>query len=388
MSLLAVYQGLLAGALLCLAGILALNLLTLRKIPSGARPQSVPFVSILIPARNEGRNIAACLRSVLNQTYPSFEILVYDDGSTDETAGMVEQMAREDFRLRLFRGKELPEGWLGKCFACRELAGKARGEILLFTDADTVHAPQALEAALACLEADGAGLLSVITRLETEGFWEKLILPLVPFIALTYLPFFLAARFKSDKLAMGNGQFMMFRRSVYESIGGHEAVKNALVEDVWLARRVKKAGFSVSMRDASGAVSCRMYRGAREIWQGFSKNLFPAFDYSAAGFSAILLFQILAYVAPYGFVAAGIFFRLDFAVWIFLPLCQIAIAWGMRLAIGERFGFGRLFSLLHGFGMLALTGIALNSAASILWGPGAVWKNRTYQFHPARAQKP
>jgi chlorobactene glucosyltransferase len=384
---LAIYQGVLAGALSFLAGILVLNLFTLRKIARGPGPRSTPFVSVLVPARNEGRNIAACLRSILNQTYPSFEILVYDDGSADDTAAIVGQMAREDFRLWLFRGQELPAGWLGKCFACRELAARARGEILLFTDADTVHAPYAVEAALAALESDGAGLLSVVTRLETEGFWEKLILPLVPFIALTYLPFFLAPRFKSDKLAMGNGQFMMFRRSVYESIGGHEAVKDALVEDVWLARRVKKAGFSVSMRDGSGAVSCRMYRGGREIWEGFSKNLFPAFDYSVAGLSAVLLFQILAYVAPYGFVAAGIFFRLGFTDWVLLPSFQIATAWCMRLAIGERFGFGKFFSFLHGFGILALTVIAVNSAASILWGPGAVWKDRTYQFHPVRARK-
>lgn len=375
-----IYHYLVLAILSFLLAILIGNLIYIKILGPGLQPSRFPLVSILVPARNEERNIEACVRSLLGQDYPDFEVIILDDHSEDGTLEILGRIAEEDSRLRVLKGAELPLGWLGKCFACHQLAGASRGEYLLFTDADTVHKPATVAAALAGMEADGADLLTLITGFEMKTWPEKLILPLIPFIALAYLPLPLIKLSSHPNFAIGNGQFMLFRREVYNAIGGHKAVRGALVEDVWLARRIKKHGYALSMQDGSRMVSCRMYRNFGEIWEGFSKNIFAAFNYSLMGLGAMLFFFTAAYLLPPVLLAAELWQRHGFFGW-FMPAVEILIAIGMRLLLAVRFGLGVSSSFQHPLGVACILAIAMNSARCILTGQGALWKGRTYKFH-------
>lgn len=377
---LGVYHAAVLGVLAILFLTLLSNLVSIRRLEPGTQPEHFPFVSILVPARNEERSLRPCLESLLKQRYPEFEVLVCDDESEDATAEILAEMARGNARLKSFRSLALPPGWLGKCFACHQLAERARGELLLFTDADTVHHPGALVSAVAELQASGAGLLSLITRFEMHTFAEKTILPLVPFAALAYLPFFLIRLLRNPRFAIGNGQFMLFRRPAYDAAGGHAAVREALVEDVWLARRVKASGFSLAPCDGGKLVSCRMYRSLGEIWEGFSKNIFAGFNFSLIPLAAVCSFSLAAYVLPYFFLLAGLFRPLPPELWIHAPAAEILLALAMRLMLAARYRLGVISALLHPLGMACVLAIAVNSAFRILTGRGACWKGRTY--HP------
>lgn len=381
-----IYDVFLVLVLACLLLILISNLWIVKRIDSRGVPRQSPLVSILVPARNEERNIESCVSSLLGQTYPNLELIVFDDDSEDQTAEILERIKKSDPRVQVLRGKGLPQGWLGKCYACHELAQAARGEILLFTDADTIHARESVSAAVREMEMTGADLLTLVTQLEMKTFAEKLILPLVYFIAFVYLLFVLVSRLRHPNFAIGNGQFMLFRRSAYERAGGHEAVRTAFVEDVWLARRVKAAGLKLVVRDGSKLVACRMYRGFREIWHGFSKNLFPSVNCSIPFFLAIVLFDIAAYVLPFGFLLAGICLRADPLAWVILPAVQIGMAWLMRILLAVRFRLGIGSCLLHPLGMILLLAIAANSFCWFRLGKGALWKGRRYDFPSVHQQ--
>jgi len=375
-----IYHDLILGILSFLFAILIGNLIYIRSLEPGVKPLRFPLVSILVPARNEERNIEACVRSLLSQDYPNFELIVLDDHSEDKTLEILEKIREEDSRVQILSGETLPLGWLGKCFACHQLAAQARGECLLFTDADTVHQPGTLAAALAGLEADGADLLTLITGFEMKTWSEKLILPLIHFIALVYLPFPLIKLWSHPNFSLANGQFMLFRREVYDAIGGHKSVQTALVEDVWLARRVKKQGYAVSMQDGSRMVSCRMYRNFREIGDGFSKNIFAGFNYSLVGLSAMVIFHTIIYLLPPVLLVAEIGKRHGFFGW-FIPAAETSIVIAMRLLLAFRFRLGIISAFLHPLGMAFVLGIAMNSARWILGGKGALWKGRRYHFH-------
>jgi chlorobactene glucosyltransferase len=294
--------------LAAIAAMLAVALVNVLGFPAlGKRgtSHSRPGVSVLIPARNEERTITAALTSLLAQDYPDFEVLVLDDDSADSTAGIVADVAWRDPRVRLLRGAPLEEGWGGKAFACHQLAREARGELLLFVDADTQHGSASIAAGVNALQSAGADLLSVIPHQRMVTFWEKVLLPLLAFSTFCYLPMFLIRRTKDPRLAMANGQYMLFRRAAYDAIGGHAAVRTALVEDVWLARLVKEKGLVLEVMDGGSEVSCRMYSSLRGIWNGFSKNLFAGFRYSLPAMLAVALFNLVVSVVP-PVLAAGI----------------------------------------------------------------------------------
>jgi glycosyltransferase involved in cell wall biosynthesis len=233
-------------------------------------------VSLLIPARNEAHNLAAVLPALSAIDYPQLEVIVLDDDSTDGTATLVRSQGVRDPRLRLLQGEPLPAGWLGKPWACHQLAEAARGELLIFCDADVTPVPWAIDATVAAMEETGADALSAMARQDLGSWMERALVPLVvhlPVIALLPLP--LVARTSSAAVSYGNGQWLAFRRESYRSSGGHAAVRNVVLEDVALARRVKSGGARLVAALGRNALSVRMYGGSREIRDGFAKNLFP-----------------------------------------------------------------------------------------------------------------
>ena len=374
------YQILVLFLLMFFLGLLLRNLIDFSFMPQKS-PYAGPLVSVLVPARNEALNIERCVRSLLQQDYGVFEIIVLDDGSTDKTPELLDGLMKESAgRLQILRGEALPDGWHGKTWACFQLSRMAKGELLLFTDADTMHKSDALRRSVGSLMDSGSDMLSIMPHQELGSFWEKLLVPLIHVILLCYLPIRLVRTSPNPAFSFANGQFILFRRDFYERIDGHAAVRNAIVEDVWLCRAVKKAGGRVAAYNGSDIVSCRMYRNFKEIWEGFSKNLFAAIGYSTPGLFMLVTVIAALYVAPYLFIASSVLMG-DFSVSMFwLPFFQITVAIICRLAIARGFHQSLILSLLHVISQSVLIAIAINSFMMIKYGKGAYWKGRNYNF--------
>jgi chlorobactene glucosyltransferase len=232
------------------------------------------LVSVIIPARNESVSIGRLLESLRRTTYEPVEILVVDDRSTDDTAEIVSRHAAADARVRLIRGEPLAEGWYGKAWACSQGARAARGNILLFTDADTVHEPALIAHAVGGLERSGADLLTLLTRQELVSFWERAVMPqILTLLLFRYRPAQLnRARRRRDVIA--NGQFIMVRRDAYEAIGTHEAVRDSVAEDLLIAQRFLAEGKKLRAYWAEDLIATRMYTGLTSMLEGWSKNIY------------------------------------------------------------------------------------------------------------------
>lgn len=230
---------------------------------------------MVVPARDEARNIERCLRSLLASTYPRLEILVVDDCSTDGTRAIVERLATSDGRVRLVPGQPLPGGWFGKPWACWQGYRAARGGLLLFTDADTTHGPALHGHAVGHLLAERAHLVTVLPRELALTFWERLVQP--HFFVLLGIRYGSAERLNRNtdpRHAIANGQFILVTRESYEALGGHQAVKDQVVEDLALAQAYTAAGLAVRFAGAEQVMATRMYASLREIVDGWTKNAF------------------------------------------------------------------------------------------------------------------
>ena len=241
--------------------------------PSALR-DDLPFLSIVVPARNEERQIERCVRSLLAQAYPKFEVVAVDDQSTDATHEILERIASEDARLRVVRGATLPAGWVGKPWALVQGANVARGELLLFTDADTVHEPPAAAASASYLKSFALDAVSVLCDQELETLAERAVLPTIFWtIGFAVGSFDALNDPQRPDNALFNGQYVMIPARVYRAFGGHEVVHDRIAEDYELAHFMKRRGYRTHLVGASGLVRTRMYRSFVEIWHGFGKNL-------------------------------------------------------------------------------------------------------------------
>jgi len=320
-------------------------------------PPSLPLLSVLVPARNEEKRIGPCLESLLASDYPRLEVLVLDDHSSDGTADLVRHLARQHPRLRLLPGKDLPPGWTGKAWACQQLAQEAKGDFFLFADADTRLADLTLTRAVSLALEKKSDLLSLWPYLQSRTWSEHLVIPYVHLFILLYLPHWMGGR--SPSLGAANGQFLLFRREAYEKIGGHTSVSGHLVEDIALARKLRAAGYLVLNRDGTrpgqpiALVRCRMYHNFRDLWSGFTKNLYPAFDGRLGAFIFFQLFQTVVFLGPFLLLP---FFPRDPILWI-----EIAIILSLRLAMAHRFRQSWLGAMLHPVGQALVLAIAANS---------------------------
>jgi chlorobactene glucosyltransferase len=249
------------------------------KTQKSEQSESKPLVSIIVPARNEERNIRRCVESLLNQSYENYEVIVVDDGSTDNTPRILESIIHthpQGNRLWVQRLRdELPEGWAGKPHAIHAGVQESNGEWLLFTDADTWHAPNALQSALASALDSGSDLYSLGTRQELPGFWEKVMMPMA-YLGISMMYPIKKVNDPLSSIAIANGQFILIRRTVYDMLGGYARpeLRSTLLDDRDLAQTVKQLGFRLRLEDGRDLVHVQMYHGLREAWRGWRKNAF------------------------------------------------------------------------------------------------------------------
>lgn len=274
------------------------NLLSRPWLPGtkSRRKDHHPLVSVLIPARNEEHHIGRILQDLLEQDYPDLEVLVYDDLSEDQTAAVVGSLEAADQRVRLIRGVPLPAGWLGKNHACHQLAMAARGDFLLFLDADVRVRSGLIPATLSHIKKHQLSLLSIFPQQIMGSLAERVTVPLMNWILVSMLPLFLTRHSSWSSFSAANGQFMMFDAGIYRQHRFHELVRKEKVEDIVIFRLMKRQGLRVQTLLSNGKVQCRMYGSFREAVQGFSKNVFEFFGGSMAAGFAFALITTLGFV--------------------------------------------------------------------------------------------
>jgi chlorobactene glucosyltransferase len=352
------------------------NLLTLKRLGRMPAPAVFPRVSLLVPARNEIRNIEACARGLLNQDYPDFEVIILDDESTDGTGEILARIAAADKRLRVLHGQPLPAGWLGKNWACQQLSQAAAGEYLLFTDADTRHDPLMLRDSIAAAVATKADLLSGMPHQEVKTWSEQLLVPILAWSFMAFIPIALAERVRAAFLSVSIGQFLLFRRSAYEKINGHESVRDKVVEDFELARNIKKAQLQWRFVDATARIRCRMYHNFREVFDGLGKNLYVVFGnifFFALAWSALIISflepQLIVLLALFGVVLPVKLVGLSV-----LAIGQAILVWGLA---DLRFGFPLKQAALYPITIVLSVVIGLRSMLAHIFKRGVSWKGRS-----------
>ncbi|MCB2197852.1 glycosyltransferase [bacterium] len=335
-----------------------------------------PTISVLVPARNEEKNIEACLKGLLQQEYPIFEVIVLDDGSTDRTGTIIHQIAEQHSNLRALEGAPLPEGWSGKNWACHQLQQQAAGEILIFTDADNTHHPAALAATAAFMEEYRLDLFSAFPQQLTSSLADRLVVPVVELFVYAMLPLWLTLKSRFASLSAANGQWLAFRREAYRTLGGHQAVRISVVEDVTFGRRAKQAGFRLLTASGRERVFGQMYSGWRDVWLGFSKNLYVVGGGRTVPFVLLEVILLAIFVLPY--------FLLILPGWRIGALLLIGLNLILRSVVAIHAVHPKAESvLLHPFGVVATLVIGWNS---MLWHRRGRfhWKGRTLE----QQQKP
>ena len=351
---------------------------------SGERVHAVPpladgpLVSIVVPARNEERQIEKCLDSLLAQDYPNFEVIVIDDRSEDRTHEIVARIAASDPRVKLVDGVDLPEGWVGKPWAVTQGVKHAVGEWFVFTDADTIHRPGATTAAIAYARKRGLGAVSLLPDQTLVTLPERMLMPgIIWSIAFALGPTDDIHDPTKLENALFNGQYIAIRRDAYEGVGGHEVVKNEIAEDYELALAFKRDGrFPIALVGANGLVRTRMYQSSTEIWEGFSKNF--ALGVRGKPWLSALGISFMLCVSPLPEIVAiwGLLSGDDVST----AVCLAAI--GVTIAVTElammRMRFPRWSALWAPIGGCYAIAVFINSLFRHSAGGGVTWRGRTY----------
>ncbi len=346
--------------------------------PTEMKDPHVPFVSVLIPARNEEDIIEQCIRSICNQSYSQYEVIVLNDHSTDKTGEILHRLSLEFPQLSIIDGGVLPSHWIGKPHACHQLAMKAKGEYVLFTDADTFHDRSSIESLMKFAVTNNIDMLSAVPKQELKLFWEHVAVPFIHTLYLTYLPHDLILKNPNPQFAAANGQALLFKRESYQLIGGHTSVANSIAEDIDLAIRIKSFGMRLCHASASEIISCRMYRSSRDVFTGFSKNAFATMHFDMHKLLFFVSHLFITYVFP--FIGLCIGLLLNNPLIILFNGLSIILSMSLRFIIAMYFGYPLWHSFLHALTASTFIVFAINSA---LWSKkknGTEWKGRTYSL--------
>ena len=354
------------------AGMTLQNLRLFRK-PRAAEDRTRPAVSVVIPARNEEKNIVAAVDSVLASSGIDLEVLVVDDQSTDATPTLVGQLAATDPRVRLIQAPTLPSGWCGKQHACQVGADHARHPRLAFLDADVRVLPECLAALSDYLDDNRIQLVSGFPKEVTVSLGEKILIPLIHFILLGFLPFSRMRRNAHPAFAAGCGQLFFADREAYCQSGGHRMIRDSLMDGITLPRSFRRAGFFTDVVDATRLATCRMYDGTVATWKGLSKNAIEGIAHPAR----ILPMTVMLFggqVLPVGLLVAS----LGGGPVLGLSAGALALSYAVRGIMRHRFEQSWLGVLLHPLAVLLLLVIQWQSLIGWLWGSQREWRGRKY----------
>lgn len=347
---------------------------SVRDLPEGA-DASDETVNVCIPARNEAANIEQCVQSVLSSEHVSLKVLVYDDQSTDQTPEILDRLIERDRRVQRVPTLPLPAGWVGKQWACWQLGRSGTSDLILFIDADVRLTPDALRRAVATKRTLNAALLSTFPRQITGTLFEALVVPLIHFILLSYLPFGRMRRSLDPKASAACGQFMLVDRNAYLRVGGHSGCKDSMHDGVKLPRAFRRFGLHTDLFDGTDIASCRMYVGAGATWRGFAKNAYEGLG-SITLLVFITLVHLIGHVLPWAALAWIAFHGRWNSPLLVLALMSIGVAWTQRLILARRFRQSLVGVLLHPVGVCAMTLIQWHSFVLSLTGRRG-WKGRT-----------
>jgi chlorobactene glucosyltransferase len=360
-------------------------------------PSNGPLISVCVPARNEERNIRVCVESIRVQDYPNLEVIVLEDRSTDATSEILRQLAMESDSLlspvkehiplgrpslQIIHGANLPSGWAGKPHALFQTSKAARGEWLCFIDSDTFLSPNALSACYAKAIETNADMFTIMTFQILGSFWEKVVMPIV----MTALSVGFSPRKANDpksKDAIANGQFILIKRSVYDAIGGHERVKDQIVEDKAIAEQVKWNGYRLIVSNGDSLAWTRMYTSLPEMWEGWTKNIYLGLsDRPSLMLFGAFLALIAALILPL-WPLLGVFWYLHGGGWLALTVvAKSIILWTIVLYARARVATGMRISPWYAFtlplGSAVFAAMMFTSAWKVLSGQGVLWKGRRY----------
>ena len=332
-----------------------------------------PLVSVLIPARNEEKYIERCINSLQNQLYKNYEILILNDNSTDKTEEIIKRIAAADKRVKVFNGKPLPEDWYGKPFALHQLHQHAKGEVLLFTDADTIHAPTSISWAMSNLIGLKADLVSGYIGQIFKTFGEVLTVPLIFFLTGFAIPLFLNRFVKVFWFSAAIGQYIAVKKEVFDAIGGCHAFKKKTSEDIYMCRSIRKKGYNTRFLSISEHVQCRMYNGYSAAVEGIGKNVFDFL-----GKNTVLLFFLMIIVFfflffPFPLLFINIAHSSPWTLHILYVVVLYTLTW-LFMFLGQRLNwwYGLLWPLLF----LNLIKMAAWSWFRTISGRGFIWKDR------------
>lgn len=366
-----------ASALWAGATALALHERRTAPRPDAEPPASIgPLVSIIVPARNEERGIGAAVTSLRSLHYSRVQVVVVDDQSDDGTLAAARAAAGDDERVTVLSGGALPEGWVGKSWACWQGASAARGEWLLFTDADVLHAPDSLGRTLAMAERLDRGGLTLFPTIDCEGVVERAVMP----AALTAIATFVApgplARSPRSRVSIAAGGYMLMTRALYDRVGGHAAIRGRMVDDVCLAAAIKRSGALLVPVPARHLARLRMYHGGREVWHGWSKNAsFAAAGGAAKGLVSAATVAALA-LLPLGAALSGVQARDR-------RLAAVGLSGTAALVALQRLSSWAVptparYAPTLPVGLVVLSGAAARGALDRMRGTGPKWRGRRY----------
>ena len=340
-------------------------------------PDKLPRVSILVPVRDEEVTIEACLCSLMGQTYADFEVLVLDDQSSDSTPVILQQIALEDDRLKVLKGSPAPPGIAGKNWACAQLAGQATGELLFFTDADTVHQTNMLAEIVSSMLGEKADMMTGFPRQVVKTWGERLLVPFFTWSSLNFIPLGLAYQLRTSVLSIAVGQMMVFKREAYQAVGGHTTLGTDILDDIVLARRINQSGLRWRVLSIADLIRCRMYRSNREACEGLTKNLFGAFGCRLLPFLFTIAWLIIMTWVPlvvFALWLAGYAPMVDPPVLISCLVLAL-LTWVFPLA---EIHIPLFLVFLYPIIILAITWVMLRSMVFSLSGK-LRWKNRVLE---------
>jgi chlorobactene glucosyltransferase len=334
--------------------------LSRERIPTA---RSIPLVSVLIPARNEEQTISDSISCAFSQSYPNIEVVTYNDQSSDSTREKMEALSQHFSSLRILEGGPVPEGWIGKSWACHNLAVNAKGEILLFVDADVVLGPHGVQKLVDLHYRYKKAVVSLFPRQVCISHGERLLVPLMDLLVFSILPYPYLRRTNSPRACAANGQCLLISSDSYKNSGGHLAVRHHVVEDMALARRCILSGTSVVTRWGDDMAQCRMYHSFKESLRGFQKNIFASFKNSLVPFFCVTMYLTTLFTLP-------LVLALYSGVW--LPLFLLLL---LRSIHAFYFGYSALVILYHPVAAVCFLYLSISSIIKTKYGL-LTWKER------------